>query len=303
MNLLKNQRTRSLLVVSFALMTLMIASITGSQIYVSNPNAPKLNEQDKVQEQTTIVGDYETVYKGENFGIRAAKLLIEDDKQGYYYGPDPEKRQELRRKGVDEKSIPTEIDVVFKEIENYPNEWGRNIYFVQRDQVLMLKIARLEGNGVDRYESIDLKVNGKYPFRTVYTDFSVEDGIHWDYNNEQLAFTYQKYIGATGHNPNYIQSIYEYKDGELTELADKYGYDSAFAPNYLPGGLFYIAKKDGELRIVLDDKEYLVGRYKRIDNAYCCDAQLSRVLSDGNLVDFYGYTDDGIYHVQAGSFQ
>lgn len=229
--------------------------------------------------------DYETIYHEDNFEIREAKIIDADPKSDYYYGAEPEQRVLLRDRAISEYEQSTDGYSV--------NEDGLN---------LMLDIKRNDSGDVMNYASINLRVNGKYPFKSVYTDFSTEDGIHWSYSGSKLAFTYQKYIPTSGNNGTYRISIYEYKDNTLVELSEANSYDYSYAPNYINGELSYFASKEGKLRLVWNDKEVLVDRYKAVHNSYCCDAHMSRVLTDGKIIDFYGFKEDGIYHVQAGNF-
>lgn len=257
-----------------------------------------------IESETPILSDYITVYKSNDFEVREAKIINAENNGGFYNGPEPKLRDELRNNLIEERRLPNMIDEIYTENnEGYPFKSGYTLYFPE-NIVLFIKQLGLQGNSLvsEGYESIDLRVNGEYMFDTIFTDFVVDDGLHWSYTAGKLAFTYQKLEKDNNNEIVNKVSIYEYKEGQLKELSQQNSYDTAYAPNYINGILSYIAKKDNQLRIIWNDEEYLVGQYNKIKDPFCCEVQETKVITDGKLIDFYGFKDDGIYHVQAGKF-
>jgi hypothetical protein len=298
----KNLTNRTILwALAILFLVLLIVCISVSILRCLRP-VSSINSTTEVIPQ--IVSDYQIIYKKNDFEIREAKILNNDFQDGLYYGKEPIKREKLREKMINEFEQATYVNNVYSETEEgYPFESGRKVYFIKVGQNWVLDIKRLSESTNKGYESIDLRVDNTFPFKTVYTDFTSEDGIHWSYTSGKLAFTYQIYIpGKDGNQGNYKMSIYEYKNGNLTELSQANSYDFSYAPNYISNSLSYFASKNGELRLIWGDSEFLIGRYNNVRNEYCCDAGLSRVITDGKIIDFYGLREDGMYHIQAGKF-
>ncbi len=250
------------------------------------------------------ITDYQTIYKEEGFEIREAKILNGKADGTHYFGNDTPKRSELRAYAIEEESLPDYIDdLVVEDSTGYPFVEGSRFYFIEEGQNLMLETRRTEVEAVYKgFKTLDLRVNNKFPFETIYTDFSSTDGIHWTYSHKKLAFTNMTFTGLGGADA-YRISTHEFKDGKLTNLSKSNSYVESYGPNYISDRLAYFATQDNTHRLVWDEREFLIDRYDSVPNSYCCDAVVSRILTNGKLIDFYGIKGDEVYHVQAGKFE